>query len=1030
MALDIRELEDGVREFWAENNIVEKVRESTEGNEKFFMIDGPPYLTGPPHMGQFQNKTTKDTMMRFKQMQGFHVWDQAGFDTHGLPNEVKTEEELGIENKNEIGQSISVAEFIEKCKERAVSAQDEWRDVMWQLAVWQDFEDPYLTYDPEYIESVWHFISHANNREMLYSARRPIYWCPRCQTTLAGYEVTDEYREVTDDAIYVKFPLRDRDESLLIWTTTPWTIPGNMAIIVHPDFDYARVEVDDETLIMAEKLVPEVMGKAGYDEEEWEIIGTFKGSAMQGKSYHHVLADEEVPEQSDLDEAYHNVHTVIANEDLVTLEEGTGVVHAASGHGPEDYEVVKQYDIPVFSPVDKEGVYTEQAGKYQGDGVYEANKEIVDDLEENGALFYAHKVNHEFPHCWRCKSRIIYRATRQWFLDISPIKDTMIEENQDVTWCPESAGSKRFHNWLVGAHDWCISRQNYWGIPLPVWECQDCDNRVVLGSFEELEGKVGELSDDFDPHKHVVDRLNWECEECGDIMERVVDNIDVWMDSGCAPFASLHYPFEEEPFESLHPMDFIVEGSDQIRGWFYSLMFCGVTMFDESPYEQVCLEAFVLDEQGQKMSKSIGNVIDPQDVMDELGADVPRFWIMENSAQWENAKVDMDEMKTETRRLLNVYWNTAQFLHSYSAHVDIEQPKMSELQPEDKWVLSRLNTFLEGADEQYDSCNFHEFCREFEDFILEDLSRWYVKLVRHRVKDEDMTALWTLHHVLKQATLAVAPIIPHMTEKIYIQMFGEKESVHMDRFPEADTGQVDEELEEDMAVVRELVETINSLRQEENISLRWPLQNIVLSVPDDVQASVERLEHIVKDRANIKEVEFGEVETRVVVKPNYASLGPRFGSDAEKVADYIEEMDHDQVDQLFETGTINLDGHEVHEDDVTFEKKAVGNVSGKNFQGGELFLDTTMTTELEQEAFVRELIRNIQDARKDAGLEVTDHVDLHIKGDVGIVQQWKDDLLDQVNVRNFETGTADGPHQGSVEFRDYHAEFGFSKVEN
>lgn len=1024
MSPDFKEIESDVRKFWEANDIVETVRESTEGNEPFFMIDGPPYLTGPPHMGQFQNKTTKDTMMRFKQMQGYDVWDQAGFDTHGLPNEVKTEEELGIENKNEIGDTISVADFIEKCKERAVTAQDEWKDVMWQLAVWQDFEDPYLTYDNDYIESVWHFVSHADGRDMLYSSLEPIYWCGRCQTSLSGYEVTDEYREVTDDAIFVKFPLVDRNEYLLIWTTTPWTVPGNMAIIVHPDFEYARVDVDGETLIMADQLVEEVMEKAGYDEDDWERQGTFMGSAMQGKQYRHVLEDE-VPEQQDLDEAYRNVHSVIANEELVTLEDGTGVVHAASGHGPEDYEVVSQYDIPVFSPVDKDGAYTAQGGKYEGQNVYDANPEIVDDLDDKDALFYAHKVDHEYPHCWRCKSRIIYRATRQWFLDIEPIKQTMIEENQDVEWHPENAGSKRFHNWLEGAHDWCISRQNYWGIPLPVWECQDCDNRAVLGSFQELEEMVGELPDDFDPHKHVVDRLNWECEECGDIMERVVDNIDVWMDSGCAPFASVHYPFEEEPFESMHPMDFIVEGSDQIRGWFYSLMFCGVTMFDESPYDQVCLQAFVLDEHGKKMSKSIGNVVDPQDVMDELGADVPRFWIMENSAQWENAKVDLDEMESETRRLLNVYWNTAQFLQSY-IDTDDTITKPTQLQAEDEWILSRLHNFLNGADAYYDSCHFHEFCREFEEFVLEDLSRWYVKLVRDRVKDGDEAALWTLQECLRKTTLAAAPITPHITEQVYQDLFGDEASVHMEEFPAEDIDRINDQLEEDMAIIRDLTETANSIRQQEDINLRWPVKKIVLSVTSDVEGAVERLEHIVKDRANVKDIETGEVDTRFVVKPDYSEIGPRFGEDADEVANYIEEMNQEQVEQLHEVGEIWLNDYQVREEDVIVEKTAIGTVSGRNFHGGEIFLDTEMTEELEEEAFIRELIRNVQEARKDAGLDVQDDIVLHVQGHASLIEDWKDEITDQVNVKALKTGRVTGDHTGSATFEEYEAEFGFS----
>ncbi|MDY6765909.1 MAG: isoleucine--tRNA ligase [Candidatus Nanohaloarchaea archaeon] len=1024
MPLDFQEMEESVRDFWDEENIVEQVRESTEGNEPFFMIDGPPYLTGPPHMGQFQNKVTKDVMLRFKQMQGFDVHDQAGFDTHGLPNEVKTEEELGIENKNDIGTDISVAEFIEACKERAVKAQDVWRDVMWRLAVWQDFDDPYLTYDPDYIESEWWFIEQADERDMLYDAEKPIYWCGRCQTSLAGYEVTDEYREVTDDAIYVKFPVRgEDDEYLLAWTTTPWTVPGNMAILVNPEYEYAKVEVPEEgTLIIAEQLVEEVMANAGYDEDEWIVTETVAGEELAGMEYLHPLV-EEVPEQEDLDDAYRNVHTVIAEEELVTLEEGTGVVHAASGHGPDDYEVVKQHSIPVFSPVDEEGDYTAEAGRYEGKNVYDANAEIVDDLDDNGYLFYAETVRHEFPHCWRCDARILYRAARQWFLEIDPIKDTMIEENRDVAWYPETAGSKRFHNWLEGAHDWCISRQNYWGVPLPVWECSDCDRRTVIGSFDELAGHADGLPDGFDPHKHVVDEISWECEDCGATMHRVEDIIDVWCDSGCAPFASLHYPFDSEEFEEKHPMDFIVEGSDQIRGWFYSLMFCSATLFDEAPYDQVLLQAFVLDEEGEKMSKSVGNVIDPQDVMDELGTDVPRFWVMENSKQWENAKVSIEEMREETRPVLSTYWNTAQFLADYGADVD----RPDTVQPEDEWMLSRLNDLLYGAADLYDTCHYHELCREWEDLVVEDLSRWYVKLVRERVKNGDEAAIWTLQQVVRQATLAIAPIVPHVTEQVYQDLFADRASVHMEEFPAADEDTVDRELEQQMATVRDLIETVNAVRDREEMNLRWPAKKIVLSVTEDAKEAVERFDHVVEDRANVKEIEFGSVETRLVAEPDYAEIGPRFGGDAEDVARYIEEMDREQIEQLQDVGEIWLDDHQVREDDVTVREEAAGHVAGSEFAGGEVYLDTEMTPALEEEALVRELVRNVQEARKDAGLDVQDHITLYVWGADQVVTERQEMITGQINVDELVIGENGGSHRGTASFDDREIQFGFNE---
>ncbi|MDY6769007.1 MAG: class I tRNA ligase family protein, partial [Candidatus Nanohaloarchaea archaeon] len=691
---------------------------------------------------------------------------------------------------------------------------------------------------------------------------------------------------------------------------------------------------------------------------------------------------------------------------------------------PEDYEVVKEYDIPVFSPLDEEGCYTEEGGTYEGQNVYDANPDIVDDLDAHGYLFHAEKVSHEYPHCWRCKSRIIYRAARQWFLEIDPIKDTMIEENREVEWYPETAGSKRFHNWLEGAHDWCISRQNYWGVPVPVWECTDCDEREVVGSFAQLEDRAGELPEDFDPHKHVVDDIDWAC-DCGGTMERVPDIIDVWADSGCAPFASLHYPFEEEEFERKHPMNFIVEGSDQIRGWFYSLMFCSATLFDEAPYEQVLLQAFVLDEEGEKMSKSLGNVVDPQDVMDDLGADVPRFWVMENSKQWENAKVSMDEIREETRPVLNTYWNTAQFLSNYATG-EVERP--DDLETEDEWLLSRLHGLLHPAADLYDTCHYHEFCREFEEFVVEDLSRWYVKLVRDRVKDGDAAAVWTLRHALEQVTLAVAPITPHLTEDVYQDLFGDEASVHMEAFPDGDRDEVDREMEAQMETVRDLVDTVNAVRDSEGMNLRWPAKKIVLSVTEEAKQAVERFEHVVKDRANVKEVEFGSVETKLVAEPNYEEIGPRFGEDADAVARYITEMEPEQIEQLQATGEIWLDDHQVREEDVTVRKEAAGHVAGSEFAGGEVYLDTEMTPELENEALVRELIRNVQEARKEAGLDVEDDIDLHLWGHDQVAEAWQDEIEQQVNIRDLVIGEEGGEERGTASFKEYEIAFGFTEV--
>nr|EGQ39875.1 MAG: Isoleucyl-tRNA synthetase [Candidatus Nanosalinarum sp. J07AB56] len=626
-----QEIHESVQNHWEEENVREKVRESTEGNEPFFMVDGPPYLNGAPHVGHMQGKVLKDVHLRYRQMQGYDVWDQAGFDTHGLPNELATEEELGIENKNEIGDRISSAEFIRRCKERATSAQDLWKDTMWDLAIWQDFENPYLTYEPEYIESEWWLVKQADEQDLIYQAEKPIHWCPRCQTSLSGYEVTDEYQEVEDTAVYAKFPLENREEKLVIWTTTPWTIPANMTVFVHPDYRYAVVDTGDKKLVIAEQLVGEVMESAGV--EEYEIERELSGADLKGLKYEHPLM-EEVPRQRELDEE-DGVHRVQTSDSLVTMEEGTGLVHAATGHGQEDYQEAKPLGLPVFSPVDDDGNYTAEAGVYEGEYVHEVNERIATDLDDRNLLLLSYGFEHEYPHCWRCESKLVLRATPQWFIRNEETKQRMLEENQEVDWLPESAQT-RFANFIEESPDWCISRQNYWGTPLPIWVNDETGEHRVIGSFDELEDEVGELPEDFDPHKHQADKLTWEDED--GTWRRVPDVMDVWFDSGSAPFASLHYPFEEEPFESMFPMDFITESSDQIRGWFYTTMFCGILGFDQSQYDQVLFQSHVLRADGGKMSKSSGSTIHPDDQVEKYGADLPRFYSLRVAPPWENTK--------------------------------------------------------------------------------------------------------------------------------------------------------------------------------------------------------------------------------------------------------------------------------------------------------------------------------------------------------------------------------------------------------
>ena len=1016
---DQQKIESEISKYWQQNNVKEKVRESTEGNEPFFMIDGPPYLNGEPHVGHMQGKVLKDVMLRFKQMQGYDVHDQAGFDTHGLPNELATEEELGIEDKNEIGDSVPAQKFIEECRKRATSAKEEWQSQMEDLAVWQDFEDPYMTYDNDYIETAWWLLNKTEDQDLLYQGTKPIHWCPRCQTSLSGYEVTDEYQDIQDIAVFAKFPLENREEKLVIWTTTPWTIPSNMAVFTHPDYQYAIVEADGEKLIIAEQLVPKVMGKKGLEEDDYSIERTLIGSHLKGLKYETPFRDD-IPRQQELDEEQ-GVHRVHNSENLVTLEDGTGLVHAATGHGPEDYEETRPLGLPVYSPVDGEGYYTEEAGdKLEGKSVLEVDPEIIEILDEKNLLFYSEKFNHEYPHCWRCKTELIYRAADQWFIKNEEVKQKMLEENKDVDWVPEDK-EKRFHDFVSQSPDWCISRQNYWGIPIPIWVCDECGEYETIESFEQLEEKAGELPEDFDPHKHVVDDISWDC-ECGGERERIPDIFDVWFDSGIAPFASMHYPFEEQPFEDLWPMDFITEASDQIRGWFYHLMFCGILGFDEKPYEKILFQGYVLRADGEKMSKSAGTTISPKDQLEAFGADLPRFYQLRLAPPWEQKNYDEDEIRNEIYRLFSVYWNTKEFLTTH----DSEASKPENLEIEDEWILSHINSINDGAEQKMDDCYFFELARELEDFLVQDLSRWYVKKVRGRLKNSDQAAIWTLNQVLDKATLLMAPFSPYITEKVYQEINGGRVSVHMEDYPESDEEMIDEELEETMSVAREIIDQSTTIRDENQYNLRWPAKRLVISTSDEQQSKLERFTDLIEDMANVKAVEFGDVESELQARPDYSALGPKFGENADEVAEKIEELEHSQIKQLQETGELELANYQLTPEDMKIESHTSEEVGSKNFEHGEIFLDIQRTEEIIEESLLSELLRAIQQKRKEAELKVEDKVKLSLSGDIEAIENYEEDIRDRINTSDLDFEGNEFEYSGKVEFEGFEIGFSFS----
>ncbi|MBQ6218384.1 MAG: isoleucine--tRNA ligase [Methanosphaera sp.] len=1001
-----KELENKIQRFWQEQNIYDKTSKLRENKPKYSFLDGPPYCSGRIHLGTAWNKTIKDAYLRFKSMSGYSLRRQAGWDTHGLPIEHKVEQLLEIQSKQEIEEKYGIDNFVDKCKEFAIKNKEDMTEQFKSMGIWMDWDDPYVTYDNGYMESCWWTLKKADERDLLIQDKRVITWCPKCETALANAEI--EYDEKQDPSIYVKFELVkqefDKTSYILIWTTTPWTIPANMAVSVHPEFEYSYIKVtnkdtnEKEILLMAKGLISSL-----FEEDEYEIIKTVTGESLDGVEYLHPLR-EEIPLQKEFN------HRIILG-DHVTLEDGTGCVHTAPGHGPEDYEVGVKNGITVFCPVGENGSYTTEAGKYAGQYIKDANPEITHDLYHNNALLYEGTIDHRVGLCWRCKTPIIYIATTQWFIKVTDIKEQMLEQVDAVEWVPSWAGESRFKDWVANARDWTISRQRYWGIPLPIWTCDDCDNKVVVGSKQELKDLSGDqtLSGDF-VHRPHVDNITIPC-ECGHNMHRVPDVLDVWIDSGVAGWAALHYPQDpSENFDEWFPYDFITEGHDQTRGWFYSQLGLGVAAFGKAPYKKVLMHGFTLDDKGQKMSKSIGNVVSPEEVIEKYSADTLRFYLLDANKAWDDLKFNWDEVQNSSK-LFNILWNVYYFSTTYMSLDNFDPTAHNKedlkFREEDLWIRSRVNTLIKSVGEDFEALVFNRATEKITDFVLEDLSRWYVRLIRGRtwVESDDpdkLGAYYTLYYTLKDLIRVLAPIAPHITEEIYQNLVRgvEKdapESVHMLDW-EYNAEEIDAQLEENMTHIRAILEASAHARDVARYKLRWPVQNItVVTEEDKVKTAIESLEDVLLEQANSKKVTIEtELEDAIVIaKPNMSILGPKLRGDLGRVKKYFEQDDVDAsiiLDEVTTNGeyTIHFDDKDITlvEEEILFEKDVPENLVSCDFEGGSVYVDTQVTPEIYSEAMSRELIRRIQDMRKD--------LDLNVEANIQVMVECSEDFKEAV----------------------------------
>jgi isoleucyl-tRNA synthetase len=1019
-----REIEEDVQAYWRTRDTYGKVKALHARDPEFFFVDGPPYTTGNIHLGTAWNKIIKDSILRYQRMTGRNVIERAGYDMHGLPIEVRVEQQLGFASKKEI-ENFGIGAFIAKCREFAEKNKLLMDGQFMRLGVWLDFANAYMTVMPAYIEAAWWTIARAQEKGMLERGYRVVNWCPRCETAIADAEV--EYWDEKDPSIFVKFPLAGKEhEYLVIWTTTPWTLPANVAVAVHPGFTYAQVRAvkdgREEVLWIAEDLVEPVLKKARY--QDYAVLGRKSGTGLAGTSYTSPLADE-VPLQRGI------AHRVVT-ADFVAME-NTGMVHIAPGHGWDDYMLGARENLAVLCPVDGSGRFTDEAGKFAGQYVKDADAAVLAAL--GSRLMAKATVTHRYGHCWRCKTPIIFRATSQWFLKAKDLRDRMLEEVAEVQWYPEWAGSARFYDWIKEARDWCISRQRYWGIPIPVWVCPKCTTYRVIGTIRELEEASGKEVPD--PHRPYVDEVTIPC-SCGGTMRRVEDIFDVWFDSAVASWAILEFPGKKEDFERLWPADFITEGQDQTRGWFYSQLGASTIAFDRAPYRSVLMHGFALDAEGRKMSKSTGNVVAPEEVMDTAGVDVLRLYVLSSSAPWDDLKFNWEGVKTVSRAA-NILWNVYRFPLPYMI-LDGFRPSAEngvwtgsyipahfrKLPEEDRWIVSRVNSLVELVTSEMKGCQLHRATRALINFILEDLSRWYVQLVRPRMWLEGDApgkrhAYETMYYVLRRLTAVLSPFAPHITEKMYgnLRLLDEPESVHMLAWPAPDSSLIDRHLEEEMAIVQSFDDAVANARQAGKRKLRWPVMEcVVVTTSDKVRNAILRLDPICRDRANSRTVRVIEGAWDRIgwrAEPVMKTLGPAFGRNLPKVKAAIESADGTELKFALETagkGSVIAGGESfgITEDHVTFSEQLPAGVFSAPMKDAMVYVDVTLSPDLEAEGYAREVIRRIQEMRRQLDLRVEDFIAV----DVAVAEKhvcdliritWHDGIKEEVRARELTIRT-------------------------
>ena len=1023
--LNFVDREKEVEKFWKDNKIFEKSMDSRKEGETYTFYDGPPTANGKPHIGHVLTRVIKDMIPRYRTMKGYMVPRKAGWDTHGLPVELEVEKKLGLDGKEQI-EEYGMEPFIQQCKESVWKYKGMWEDFSSTVGFWADMEHPYVTYDNNFIESEWWALKEIWNKGLLYKGFKIVPYCPRCGTPLSAQEVSQGYKTVKERSAIVRFKVVGEDAYFLAWTTTPWTLPSNVALCVNPDEIYCKVKAaDGYTYYMAEALLDKVLGKLAKDDEPaYEILEKYKGTDLERKEYEPLFACTGEAAAKQRKKAH-----FVTCDNYVTMSDGTGIVHIAPAFGEDDSRVGREYDLPFVQFVDGQGNMTKET-PYAGVFVKKADPMVLTDLDKEGKLFDAPKFEHDYPHCWRCDTPLIYYARESWFIKMTAVKDDLIRNNNTINWIPESIGKGRFGDWLENVQDWGISRNRYWGTPLNIWQCE-CGHMESVGSRQDLYEKSGdERAKTIELHRPYIDDITMKCPDCGKTMHRVPEVIDCWFDSGAMPFAQHHYPFENKDlFEQQFPADFISEAVDQTRGWFYSLLAESTLLFNKAPYKNVIVLGHVQDENGQKMSKSKGNAVDPFDALNKYGADAIRWYFYVNSAPWLPNRFHGKAVVEGQRKFMSTLWNTYAFFVLYANIDNFDATKYTlnydKLPVMDKWLLSKLNTMVKTVDADLDSYKIPEAARALQEFV-DDMSNWYVRRSRERfwakgMEQDKINAYMTLYTALVTVAKAAAPMIPFMTEDIYQNLVrsidaNAPESIHLCDYPEVNEAWIDKDLEANMEELLEIVVLGRACRNTANIKNRQPIGTMYVKAE---KAMDKFYTDIIADELNVKEVKFADdVESFISYsfKPQLRTVGPKYGKLLNGIRTALSEIDGTvAMKELRDNGVLVLDiaGNKVElaEEDLLIETaQSEGYVTETDGETS-VVLDTNLTPELIQEGFVREIISKVQTMRKEAGFEVMDKIIVYAKDNdkiMDIMKANQDEIKREVLAENIVLGEAEG----------------------